>query len=158
MGCGSDVQAMINVPLERVLTRPGRTIRPEAPVTEAAERLRDPDVPALVALEDETVVGIVTESDIVAFVAETLEPHSVKAVMSSPVTTVSQHESLAAAAETMRADGVKHLPVVSDGAYCGLVSASTLAPYLSRRRLEIDWEGDPIRIDADDGQEIPVSE
>ncbi|ELZ19414.1 signal transduction protein with CBS domains [Haloterrigena salina JCM 13891] len=149
---------MIDVPLERVLTRSGRTIQPEAPVTEAAERLRDPDVPALVVLEDETVVGIVTESDIVAFVAETLEPHSVGAVMSSPVTTISRHESLVAAAETMRADGVKHLPVVSDGAYYGLVSASTLAPYLSRRRLEIDREDDPIRIDAEDGREIPAGE
>ncbi|ADB61879.1 putative signal transduction protein with CBS domains [Haloterrigena turkmenica DSM 5511] len=148
---------MIDVPLERVLTQPGRTIQPEAPITEAAERLRDPDVSALVVLEDETVVGIVTESDIVAFVAETLEPHPVRTVMSSPVTTISRHESLVAAAETMRTDGVKHLPVVSDGAYCGLVSASTLAPYLSRRRLEIDWEDDPVRID-DDGQEIPVSE
>ena len=149
---------MIDVPLERVLTRSGRTIQPEAPVTEAAERLCDPDVPALVVCEDETVVGIVTESDIVALVAETLEPHSVEAIMSSPVTTVSRHESLVAAAETMRANGVKHLPVVSDGAYCGLVSASTLAPYLSRHRLEIDWEDDPVRLDADDGQEIPVGE
>ncbi|WP_126661966.1 CBS domain-containing protein [Haloterrigena salifodinae] len=149
---------MIDVPLERVLTRSGRTIPPEAPVTEAAERLRDPDVPALVVLEDETVVGIVTESDIVAFVAETLEPHSVGAVMSSPVTEISRHESLVAAAETMRADGVKHLPVVSDGAYYGLVSASTLAPYLSRHRLEIDREDDPIRLGADGGREIPAGE
>ncbi|WP_339105814.1 CBS domain-containing protein [Haloterrigena salinisoli] len=149
---------MITVTLERVLTRGGRTLRPETPVSEAAQRLRDPDVPALVVLEDETVVGIVTESDIVAFVAETLEPHPVSAVMSSPVTTISRGESLVAAAETMRANGVKHLPVVSDGAYCGLVSASTLAPYLSRRRLEIEWRDEPIRIDADDGQEVPVSE
>lgn len=76
---------MIDVPLERVLTQPGRTIQPEAPITEAAERLRDPDVSALVVLEDETVVGIVTESDIVAFVAETLEPHPVRTVMNDEI-------------------------------------------------------------------------
>ncbi|WP_440763853.1 CBS domain-containing protein [Natronorubrum sp. DTA7] len=149
---------MIDVPIEDVLTRSARTLRPETPVSEAAQRLRDPDVPALVVLEDETVAGIVTESDIVAFVAETLDSHPVETIMSAPVTTISPSESITAAAETMRADGVKHLPVVEGETYCGLVSMSTLSPYLSRRRLDIDWQDDPIRIDADDSAGIPVGE
>ena len=149
---------MIEIPIEHALTRSARTLRPKTPVSEAAQRLRDPDVPALVVLEDETVVGIVTESDIVAFVAETLESYPVETIMSAPVTTISPSESITAAAETMRTDGVKHLPVVEGETYCGLVSISTLAPYLSRRRLDIDWQDDPIRIGADDGSGIPVSE
>ncbi|WP_436345090.1 CBS domain-containing protein [Natronorubrum sp. FCH18a] len=149
---------MIETPIERVLTRTIRAIQPATSVSEAAQRLRDPDVSVLVVLEDETVVGIVTESDIVAFVAETLEPHPVEAVMSTPVTTISPSESVTTAAETMRANGVKHLPVVEGGTYCGHVSISTLAPYLSRHRLEIDWQDDPIRIGADDSSGIPVSE
>lgn len=149
---------MIETPIERVLTRTIRAIQPATSVSEAAQRLRDPDVSVLVVLEDETVVGIVTESDIVAFVAETLEPHPVEAVMSTPVTTISPSESVTTAAETMRANGVKHLPVVEGETYCGLVSISTLAPYLSRHRLEIDWQDDPIRIGADDSSGIPVSE
>ena len=148
---------MIDIPIDCVSTRCAGTVSPETPVSEAADQLRDANVPALVVLEDERVVGIVTESDIVAFVAETLEPHSVEAVMSSPVTTISPGESIAAAADEMRRDGVKHLPVVSDGTYCGLVSASALAPYLSRRRLEIDWQDDPVRIGAAE-QGVPVGE
>ncbi|WP_440770485.1 CBS domain-containing protein [Natronorubrum sp. DTA28] len=149
---------MIEILVERVLTRSARTLRPETPLSEAAQQLRDPDVSALIVLEDEAVAGIVTESDIVAFVAETLEPHPVEAVMSAPVTTISPSESITTAAETMRADGVKHLPVVEGETYCGLVSMSTLSPYLSRRRLDIDWQDDPIRIDANDSARIPVGE
>lgn len=149
---------MIDLPVEHVLTHAARTVTPEQPTNEAAMVLRDPDVPALVVLEDESVAGIVTESDIVAFVAETLEPHPIEAVMSSPVTTISPNESLVAAAESMRANGVKHLPVVDGETYCGLVSASRLAPYLSRNRLEIDWQDEPIRIDAGEDRGIRASE
>lgn len=149
---------MIDIPVKRVLRHTAPTITPETPITEAAVKLRSPDVSTLVVLEDETVVGILTESDVVAFVAETLEPHPVKTIMSSPVTTISPGESLVAAAESMRANGVKHLPVVDGETYCGLVSASRLAPYLSRNRLEIDWQDDPIRIDAGEGRGIRVSE
>ena len=149
---------MIEIPIEHAMTRSARPLRPEMPVSEAAQRLRDPDVPALVVLEDETVVGIVTDSDVVAFVAETLEPHPVETVMSTPVTAISPCESITTAAETMRANGVKHLPVVEGETYCGLVSISTLAPYLSRHRLDIEWQDDPIQIGADDGSGIPVSE
>ena len=149
---------MIETPIEYVSTEAGRTVEPEMSVSEAAQQLRDPDIPALVVLENEAVVGIVTESDIVAFVAETLEPHSVESVMSSPVTTITPNESVTTAADMMRADGVTHLPVVECGTYRGLVSASTLAPYLSRHRLEIDWQDDPVRIDADDSRGIPVEE
>ena len=149
---------MIETPIHHVSTHTGRTVTPETPVSKAAQQLRDPDVPALVVLEDETVIGIVTESDIVAFVAETLEPHSVEAVMSSPVTTITPSESVTSAADVMQANGVTHLPVVERGTYQGLVSASTLAPYLSRHRLEIDWQDDPVRIDADDSRGIPAEE
>ncbi|WP_121741357.1 CBS domain-containing protein [Natronorubrum halophilum] len=149
---------MIETPIEYVVTQTARTLEPETPVSEAASRLRDPDVSALVVLEDETVVGIVTESEIVAFVAETLEPHPVEAVMSSPVTTVSPSESITDAAAAMRTNGVKQLPVVEGDTYRGLVSATALAPYLSRHRLEIDWRDDPIRIGVDDSPGIPVSE
>ena len=149
---------MIEIPVKDVLKHAAPTIAPETSITEAAVELRAPEVSTLVVLEDETVVGILTESDVVAFVAETLEPHPVETIMSSPVSTISPGESVVAAAELMQADGVKHLPVVDGETYCGLVSASMLAPYLSRNRLEINWQDDPIRIDAGDGRGIRVSE
>ncbi|ELY52542.1 CBS domain-containing protein [Natronolimnohabitans innermongolicus] len=149
---------MLEIPIDDVTTPIRRPLHPETPVREAAQRLRDPDVPALVVLDAESPVGIVTESDIVAFVAETRGSHPVSAIMSAPVSTIAPSESIVTAAERMRADGVKHLVVADGETYRGLVSASTLAPSLSRRRLEIDWRGDPVRIDADEGGVISAGD
>ncbi|THE64144.1 CBS domain-containing protein [Salinadaptatus halalkaliphilus] len=149
---------MIDIPIETVTATTANSIEPKTPVDDAAQRLRDPDVPALVVLEEGTVVGIVTESDIVAFVAETLESHPVETIMSAPVTTVAPSESVTTAARRMRDDGVTHLPVGRGETYCGLVSAETLAPYLSRRRLEIEWHAEPVRIGRTGESAVPTEE
>jgi CBS domain-containing protein len=121
------------------------TTTPETSVREAARYLRSPEVPALVVFEEGTVVGVVTGSDVVALVAETDERPPVRAVMSNPVATVRPTATLSAAAETMRTTGVRHLPVVGDGGYGGVVSARSLAPYLPRNALDVEWRGDPLR-------------
>jgi CBS domain-containing protein len=126
------------------------TVTPELSVTEAAGYLRSPEVPALVVFEDGAVVGIVTESDVVALVAETDERPPLRTVMSSPVVTVSPAATLTEAAETMRTTGVRRLPVVDDGGYCGVLSARTLAPYLPRSDLDIEWRGVPMRVGGGD--------
>jgi CBS domain-containing protein len=135
---------MIETRVETLLTDAPPTISKTAPAAEAAQRLRAPDTHALVVVDPtDTVVGIVTESDIVALVAEESTHLRVSAFMSaSPVTTTPETNVLAAA-DRMRETGVKHLPVVDDGVYRGLVSASDLTPYVSRRRLRITWQGEP---------------
>ena len=149
---------MIETTVETVEFPSPRTIAPDAPLPEAARQLRRTDVAALVVLSDESVVGMVTESDIVALVAETDDRPAVREFMSTPVTMVSPSTTLSEAAETMRSAGVKHLPVVDDGVYCGLLSARTLAPYLPRHRLEIEWEDEPTSFESPDGQEITAGD
>ncbi|WP_332897224.1 CBS domain-containing protein [Haladaptatus sp. CMSO5] len=119
------------------------TVPPTATATEAAYLLREPDVPALVVIDDtETVVGVVTEADIVALVAEESTHLPVSSFMSSPVVTVTPETSVHVAADTMQKTGVKHLPVVGDGVYRGLLSVEDIAPYVSRHRLDIEWKGE----------------
>lgn len=149
---------MIETSVETVADSSARTIAPETPVSEAAEALRSPEVRALVVRDAETVVGIVTESDVVAMVAETDARPSVGEIMSSPVTTVSPGASVRDAARKMRSVGVRHLPLVDDGVYLGLVSAEALAPYLSRHNVEVEWTDDPMTIDAAEGTEATASD
>jgi len=145
---------MIELTVDTVRLHSPQTITAGTPVSEAARYLRQTDVSALPVLVDGSVVGIVTQSDIVALVAETDDRPAVRMLMSTPVTTISSTATLSKAAETMRTAGVKHLPVVDDGSYRGLLSARTLAPYLSRHRLEIEYHDDPLQIDAADGHEL----
>lgn len=149
---------MIEPSVETVSDSSAPTISLETPVNDAAELLRTPDVEALVVLDSETVVGIVTESDIVAMVAETDERPSVEAVMSSPVSTISTGTTIGDAGRRMQQEGVKHLPLTEDGIYVGLVSAAHLAPYLSRHKVDIDWADEPMRIESVDGTETTTVE
>ncbi|MFA9417152.1 cyclic nucleotide-binding/CBS domain-containing protein [Natrinema sp. HArc-T2] len=147
---------MIELTVDAVRLHSPRTITTGTPVSEAARSLRRSDVSALPVLVDGTVVGIVTQSDIVSLVATTDDRPAVRMIMSSPVTTISPTATLSEAAKTMQAAGVKHLPVVDDGTYRGLLSVRTLAPYLSRHHLEIEPRDESMRVDSADSHELVV--
>lgn len=136
---------MIDVPVSSALIERSPLIAPTTTTTEAAEQLRNPETPALFVHEDGDLRGVVTESDIVATIAEGGENPPVQAYMSAPVQTVSPTQSVGLAADKMRDAGVTVLAVVDDG-YVGFVKASVLAPYLPRHRLDVTWNGDPVRL------------
>jgi CBS-domain-containing membrane protein len=85
-------------------------------------------------------------------VAETEHHPTARSIMSSPVVTVSPDATLVEAAERMRSEGVRHL-VVDEEAY-RVVSTETLAPYLSRHRLDVEWHGEPTTVTADGGGKL----
>ena len=152
---------MIETTIDPVLTSDAATVSPDLPAREAAETLRDPSVPALVVLDSgDDVVGIVSDSDFVALVAESPGPGHVpvEVIMSSPVRTVELETPMGLAADRMNEAGVKHLPVVEDGEYRGLVTLEAMAPFLSRNRLRVAWKGDPIHIDTDERSETAESD
>ena len=148
---------MIDVPVSAVMTD-APTVPPATTAAETAQHLRRADVRAVVV--GPAVAGIVTESDIVAVVAEGGDDPTVESFMSSPVVTVGPTTPVGLAADRMRDAGVACLPVVDDsgsppdrgspaggdGRYLGLVTRADVAPYLSRHRLDVDWEGDPLSL------------
>mgnify|MGYP000536494722 FL=1 len=142
---------MIEVPVSSLVTD-ASTVEPETSAMEAAGYLRQPDEPALVVRDGGEVVGVVTESDIVAVVAEGGSNPRVASFMSSPVVTVPPSTHVGLAADRMRDAGVGLLPVVeADGTYRGVVTKEALAPYLSRHRLEITWDSEPLTLGGSDG-------
>ncbi|WP_436933575.1 CBS domain-containing protein [Halovenus marina] len=140
---------MIDVPVTAALTDCAPVIQSDCSIVAAATQLRRPDVPALVVVDAMgEVAGVLTESDIVAAVAEDGVTNPVERCMSTPVVTVAPTTSVGLAADRMRDAGVATLPVVdADDGYQGLVTRDTLAPYLSRKRLEITWDDEPLRIE-----------
>lgn len=151
---------MIDVPVSAVMTD-APTVPPATTAAEAAQHLRRADVRAVVV--GPAVAGIVTESDIVAVVAEGGDDPTVESFMSSPVVTVGPTTPVGLAADRMRDAGVTRLAVVNGAASgssavrtesddggrpLGLVTRADIAPYLSRHRLDVDWDGDPLSLDG----------
>lgn len=150
---------MIDVPVSSVMTDDGLRVAPDTSAVEAAQFLRKPDVQTLIVCDAEgEVVGVVTESDIVAVVAERGGNPRVDSFMSTPVVTTSPAVPLGLAADCMQDAGVRTLPVLDDGTYEGIVTREALAPYLSRNRLAIDWDSDPLSLDGTAPSDAPLTE
>ena len=116
--------------VSEVMSTPLETIGTDEPLREAARRMNDGDISALVV----TAGGgcIVTQSDIVGAVAagRDLDEAVVGDVMTENVETVTPDLMMEEVAAMMTMYGVKHLPVVDDD-YVGMVSSTDVAAHLS---------------------------
>jgi len=116
--------------VSEVMSTPLETIGADEPLREAARRMSDGDISALVV----TAGGgcIVTQSDIVGAVAagRDLDEAVVGDVMTGNVETVTPDLMMEEVAAMMTMYGVKHLPVVDDD-YVGMVSSTDVAAHLS---------------------------
>jgi CBS domain-containing protein len=108
--------------------------RPEVVVADAGEalvvvarRMQEHQVGALPILEDERIIGIVSERDLVRALGERADPDTVVAWYASPVPTCAGlDEDSTDVGRRMLELGVRHLPVVRDGRVVGMVSMRDL--------------------------------
>jgi CBS domain-containing protein len=97
------------------------------PLQVAAERMSERGVGAIIVCSNETLVGILTERDVLRAVAQGgVEGTSVAAWMTRDPETVPPDESLSSAAALMVRGGYRHLPVVEGSRPIGIVSIRDL--------------------------------
>ncbi len=109
------------------------TIGPDEDVYAALERMAEHDVGALVVLDGDALVGIVSERDYarkVILLGRASRDTRVRDVMSAPVQTASPDDSVAACMARMTVGRLRHLPVVDGGRLTGLVSIGDLVKAL----------------------------
>jgi CBS domain-containing protein len=116
--------------VEEIMTRDPRTVEIGDSLADAAREMRDGDIGNVIVTDGGQVAGIVTDRDIVVrAIAEGREPQSttVGDVFSSGPRTLDPGESVEVAAEAMGENGIRRLPVVSDGELVGVISLGDLA-------------------------------
>ncbi|HZU18599.1 MAG TPA: CBS domain-containing protein [Candidatus Dormibacteraeota bacterium] len=92
-----------------------------------ATRMRAHGIGSLPIFEGERLVGILTERDLVAAVADGVAEAAVAAAYMTPEpVTADPSEDSATVAERMLELGIRHLPVVEHGRLMGMVSARDL--------------------------------
>ena len=107
------------------LVRPGvASVAPEATLREVASSLTDEEVGLLVVSGPEGMLGVISERDIAAALADGADPDEVWAsdVMSDEPICLDQEDSVLFAANHMIDDGVRHLPILASGNVIGMVS------------------------------------
>jgi signal-transduction protein with cAMP-binding, CBS, and nucleotidyltransferase domain len=125
------------------------TIPPEASIDDAARQMAGLGVGSLVVVDDDSVVGIVTDRDLVVRGLARGEPPgtSVDRVMSSRLVTLSPLDDVGAAYRTFAAHKVRRLPVVVDGFPVGIIALDDLLLAISRQLSELVH---PVRDEMDD--------
>ena len=116
--------------VEDVMSTPLETISPSATVEEAAQRMREKDISALVVTTGPR--AIVTSTDVLDSVAEGADPTEVQVrdVMTESVETVTPDLYMEEVAAMMTMYEIQHLPVVDDG-YVGMISSTDVTAQLS---------------------------
>jgi CBS domain-containing protein len=101
-----------------VMTQRAETIGPDATLRTAARRMKDLDVGALVVCEDESVVGVVTDRDIVVrSIAVGRDPDDtlVRSAMTTQVVECVDDEELEGAVTRMERGAVRRVVVLDAG-------------------------------------------
>ncbi|GMU82391.1 MAG: CBS domain-containing protein [Phycisphaerales bacterium] len=104
-------------------------ITEDASVLEAARMMNLRRIGALVVTRGESVVGIITERDVLnRVVARQLAPGHTRVgdVMTTPVAVCAPSSSRADCRAVMKEKRIRHLPVVDDGRLVGIISIGDL--------------------------------
>ncbi|MCE1116239.1 MULTISPECIES: CBS domain-containing protein [Pseudomonas] len=105
------------------------TIGPDDSVLDAVKMLAEKNVGALPVVEDNRVVGIVSERDYarkLVLKGRSSAATPVREIMSAPVVTVGPKEKLDHCMQLMTDRHLRHLPVVDGSALLGLLSIGDL--------------------------------
>lgn len=104
-------------------------VKPDDSVFDALQRMADKGIGALLVMEGEAIVGIVTERDYarkIALKGRTSALTQVRDVMTTSVLFVKSAQTSEECMALMTNNRVRHLPVVDDGKLLGLISIGDL--------------------------------
>ena len=112
-------------------------------INEAAKMMEDAKVGAIIVMENNKPLGIVTDRDFAVKVAahayQISEP--IKKIMSSPLIAIGPEETVLMAADLMYTRGVRKLPVIDNDKVVGMITATDLV-----NQLAVSTEEDIIKM------------
>ena len=116
--------------ISEVMSSDVQTISPEATIEEAAQEMRDGDFGLVPVVEEDQLLGVVTDRDIaIRAVAEGRDPSTpVREIMSEGVVWAKEDDSVEDAARIMSEHQIRRLPIVdADQRLVGIVSLGDFA-------------------------------
>ncbi len=117
-------------------------VRPDDSVFDALQRMADKGIGALLVMDGEAIVGIVTERDYarkIVLKGRTSALTLVRDIMTTSVMFVQPAQTSEECMALMTNNRLRHLPVVDDGKLLGLISIGDLVKdIISQQKLTIE--------------------
>ncbi|MFC7019216.1 MULTISPECIES: cyclic nucleotide-binding/CBS domain-containing protein [Haloarcula] len=120
--------------VDQLMSRPIETVESGTPVTEAAARLIEQDVGAVIVADADRLAGILTATDFVQMIRDgAVSPEAtVGEFMHTDVVTTTKSRPVSEVAAKMLDHGIHHVPVVDNGEVVGIITTMDLTAHLSR--------------------------
>ena len=122
------------------------TVKPDASVANVVQTLRERQIGALVVTEnDRSVLGIISERDVVRGLGERgprILEMRVSDLMTRVVFTCGRDDTVKHLMSEMTRRRIRHLPIIADGALCGIVS---IGDVVKSRLDELELETNVLR-------------
>lgn len=126
---------MKRIQLSEILTSDVITVQPETMVSKALLLMRNNNISCIIVAQEGNPVGIVTERNVVTFVAESLTSSAdlpIREVMTSPVITAGSGMDIFEAYNVLSTNNMRHLAVVDEAArLVGVVTLSNIVEKLT---------------------------
>jgi len=112
------------------------TVTPRDPLDLASSLMQGRRVRHLPVVDDDRVIGMLSEHDLLAAVDERALPNAKRArhvaeAMTAPCITIKAHARAAEAAELLRKRHIGALPVLRDGRLAGVITATDFLHYVA---------------------------
>ncbi len=117
-------------------------IGPDAPVIDAIKLMADKRIGAVVVMQDNDLVGILSERDYarkVVLQGRSSSDTPVRDIMTADVVTIGLNDTADRCMQIVTDSRIRHLPVVGDGTVLGIISIGDLVKaVIEDQRLELD--------------------
>ena len=134
--------------VESILRQKGSevaTIAPEATIKRAADWLHAKNVGSLVVTSGNSILGIISEREIVRALSqygEEVASMAVRDIMRRGLVTVAPEDDLNRVMKLMTRHRVRHMPVLRDGKLCGIIS---IGDVVNHRLDDLELEANILR-------------
>ena len=120
------IEENINLPVKEIMNPNVVSSPSNTTLKEISELMDKHKIGSVIVVENDKVVGIVTERDFATKIMTKSYPPETKvsAIMSSPVIHVSSNQSAADVIDIMANNEVRKVPVIDDGKVVGIVSGT----------------------------------
>lgn len=123
-----------SIKVQDIMTRALITVNPGTTALQVAKMMEQGGIGAVIVKDGENNVGIVTDRDYATKIAANNMSFdtAVEKIMSSPLITINQDESISTAAKTMASKKIRKLAVSDNGIITGIITSTDLVNQLAK--------------------------